>query len=528
MIQGFNQDIKKWLKDNLESEISELKEKEAKGRKGTKSSINRQKSIVAKTERSELLEQIKRFIYSPDSNNLEREALNHAEVIKITSAFLTKRLMMQKLLVNRFPFLLIDESQDTDKGLMQALLHVQTQHKESFVLGLLGDTMQQIYMGGKLNLGTDLPNDWAKPAKKINHRSSRRIIELINRIRRPVDNQQQQACSDKDEGFVRLFILPADSNNKPERERNIYKWMAEATADEGWLEPNTNVKTLLLEHHMSAKRLDFLPLWETCSQSKHLQNGLRDGTLPGLRFFSHLIFPLIEAHRNKDRFGIASIIRKNSPLLDRKAFKVSGSQINQIERSKKAVSILTNLWEVESSPTFLQVLQKVAETKLFELPEVLRPFVASRPTDELENKTSYEEESKEQENDELITWQNFLETPFDQIQHYRSYIEGRTEYDTHQGVKGLEFPRVSVIMDDSEARGFTFSYEKLFGVKQDSKKREPEKESSIDRTRRLFYVTCSRAEDSLALIAYTTNPQKVQDHVIKEGWFKEEEIELIS
>jgi DNA helicase-2/ATP-dependent DNA helicase PcrA len=73
-----------------------------------------------------------------------------------------------------------------------------------------------------------------------------------------------------------------------------------------------------------------------------------------------------------------------------------------------------------------------------------------------------------------------------------------------------------------------FSFDKLFGAKEDSTRRDPGKETSIDRTRRLFYVTCSRAEDSLALVAYTSSPEKVRDNVIREGWFKEEEIELIA
>ena len=38
-------------------------------------------------------------------------------------------------------------------------------------------------------------------------------------------------------------------------------------------------------------------------------------------------------------------------------------------------------------------------------------------------------------------------------------------FDTHQGVKGLEFPRVFVVIDDEAARGFMFSYEKLFGAR---------------------------------------------------------------
>jgi len=83
------------------------------------------------------------------------------------------------------------------------------------------------------------------------------------------------------------------------------------------------------------------------------------------------------------------------------------------------------------------------------------------------------------------------------------------------------------VIDDAEARGFTFSYEKLLGVKEltsnDLEKMENE-ESSVDHTRRLLYVTCTRAEKSLALIAYTSDPDKLATSVINKGWFLEDEI----
>ena len=81
--------------------------------------------------------------------------------------------------------------------------------------------------------------------------------------------------------------------------------MAEITGDEGWLEPEKNVKTLILEHRMAANRLGFLPMWDALSGVDRLQTGLRDGTLPGLRFFSHLILPLVKAHQSGNRFAVA-------------------------------------------------------------------------------------------------------------------------------------------------------------------------------------------------------------------------------
>ena len=87
-------------------------------------------------------------------------------------------------------------------------------------------------------------------------------------------------------------------------------------------------------------------------------------------------------------------------------------------------------------------------------------------------------------------------------------------------------------MDDEEARGFLFSYEKLFGAKDktstDLRNEREGKETGIERTRRLFYVTCSRTQSSLAIVAYTSCPEKVREHAASQGWFEPAEIELLT
>ena len=142
---------------------------------------------------------------------------------------------------------------------------------------------------------------------------------------------------------------------------------------------------------------------------------------------------------------------------------------------------------------------------------------------------NFEETKDENDINPIIdAWDNALNSKFSEFKKYVDYISDDSRFDTHQGVKGLEFPRVTVILDDDEARGFLFSYDKLFGAKElsetDIKNQNEGKETGIDRTRRLFYVACSRAEESLAIIAYTNNPQLVKNHALNKGWFAESEI----
>lgn len=61
-----------------------------------------------------------------------------------------------------------------------------------------------------------------------------------------------------------------------------------------------------------------------------------------------------------------------------------------------------------------------------------------------------------------------MSVPFYEVERYALYISDNKRFAIHQGVKGLEFPRVMVILDDAQAKGFLFSYEKLFGAKAKS------------------------------------------------------------
>ena len=49
-------------------------------------------------------------------------------------------------------------------------------------------------------------------------------------------------------------------------------------------------------------------------------------------------------------------------------------------------------------------------------------------------------------------------------------------------------------------------------------------ETTIERTRRLLYVTCTRAEESLALVLYSEAPDAVRRFLISNKWMAEDEV----
>jgi DNA helicase-2/ATP-dependent DNA helicase PcrA len=514
LIDGLNHDIREWLRVDLAADIARLQTEEAKGRTGTKASTERLRKIQSKTKRLQNLPNIKRFVYSPTGDNRGRDALNHSEVLQLTAHFLQSKPAMQSILVGRYPILLIDESQDTNKHLIDALFAVEAALKGEFILGLLGDMMQRIYSDGKEGLGQDLPEDWATPGKKLNYRCPKRIVQLINKVRSTTDQQHQEPRSTAEEGFVRLFILPSNHSNKPAAEKGIAEQMAKITADTKWNEPAA-IKTLTLEHRMAAARMGFIDMFAPLYEIDSWRTSFLEGTLPAARFFSDQVLPLVKAKRSGDRFALARITKVYSPLLSQTALRgASGEQ--QLQIVNAAIDDLMALWKDDADPTLLQVLRCVAKSKLLEIPDVLQANASGAVEKAMANAPG-EEEQEDRQTERALAIEKFLGAPFSQVESFTEYLAGRAHFDTHQGVKGLEFDRVMVIMDDSEARGFMFKYEDLFGGAASGSR-------TVDGTKRLFYVTSSRAKESLALIAYTKEPERVRAFVVNESWFTEDEI----
>lgn len=514
LIKNYQVDIKTWIMESVQKEIEELKQKQTKTSRG-KAGEKRAETIKKKTERLAKIRSIQKFSYNPNGDNVGYDSLSHSEVIKMSTEFIATEPTMQDILTSKYPILLIDESQDTKKELIDALLIVCEKYGEKFIVGMFGDTMQKIYNDGKDNLAKCIPDNWVKPVKIMNHRSAKRIVTLANSIRSSVDDQKQQARSDAEEGIVRLFIT-SKSNNKEYVEKRVAEMMVQDTGDIGWNDEE-DYKSLILEHHMAASRFGFSELYMPLSNSKKFDTSLREGSIPELSILSKLVFPLLVAYQSGNDFEVAKIIRKNSPLLNKEVF-ITGlnNQVELLRKAEEAVELLMKLWNDGKVPTCLEVLKSIRDTGLFKVGNRVDEVLADYSQDE---------------NEKITALRTALSAPFYELERYALYVSDNTRFATHQGVKGLEFPRVMVILDDAQARGFLFSYEKLFGVKAqsdtDEKNAHDGKDTSITRTARLFYVACTRAKKSLAIVAYTENEEMVRDTALANGWFLENEIYIV-
>lgn len=524
LIKPYTDDIRLWLREKLTSDIGVLTEKINKARdKQGKTALKNARSRAKKQDRLNQLNDVLVFLYSPSGSNTTRDSLNHSEVISIAANFIANEPLMRKILVNKYPILLIDETQDTNGQLLESFIATQQEHSNVFSVGLFGDMMQRIYSGGKSDLDRSLPIDWEKPEKLINYRCPKRIIKLINRIRLDSDNHNQQPKQDAIEGVARLFVIDVSNVvNKYSMEDSIRENMAGIAQDDLWLN-STNVKSLTLEHHMAAHRGGFADFFIPFLGVDKLKDAALNGQSSDIAFLKNQLVPLINSIIIQDDFAIADFVRRFSPLLSPAHLSAVQDPISEIILAETLVKELHVLLTSGSNVTVLDLVKAVSKNNLLQVPDNLSLHLL-----EMEGRFFEEAEDVDSESNEFIVWEDALKAPYEQLIKYDLYTSERSGFGTHQGVKGLEFKRVLVVLDDEESKGFLFKYEKLLGAeplsKTDIQNESDGADSAPKRARRLFYVTCSRAEESLAIVAYTKSPALVKNHVLKSEWFEEGEI----
>jgi len=509
VIKAYTPDLRSELNVLLSADIIKLREEEAKGRSGTKASKDRIRKIDSKTKRLETLDSVIRFIYDPDGKNSKGNALGHSEVLAIGASLLTHKPLLQKIFVQTYPILLVDESQDTRSGLIDAFFSVQKEHADQFAIGLFGDTLQRIYFDGKQDLASEIPAGWALPEKVMNHRSQKRIVDLIKLIGAEMGGQDQEPRSEKGGGYVRFFIAPTPSDREA-IESKVAHEMGILTKDIAW---ESDYQKLLLEHHMAAMRLGFLDFFMPLYKISDFKTSLLDGSLAETKIFTEIMIPLAIAYSNGDKFKVAEIVKRNSPLLNRKTDEPFVLTLDALKDANIKVKQCMKLWDGGKDPTCKDVVQALLATGLFTVPESIASVLDWDASGATEADKKTESFLKNE------AWDKALDCPVSFVQRYSAYIKEETGFTTHQGVKGLEFPRVMAIMDDTSARGPSFQYKKLFDVSATDEK--------TFNVKRLFYVICSRAKESLALVVYSDNPSGIQKHLIDKGWVQQDEIVVL-
>lgn len=518
LIKPFQADIKKCLISFKQEKLSELKNKIDRTKKKNKTYASNVEKYDNLSDEIEDLKAISIFSYDPNGNNQGRGSLNHSDVIKIGAKLITEKPLMQQVLISGYPIVIIDEGQDTNKNIMEALLVVHKNHPDDFKLGVLGDVKQRIYLDGEPDMEPLLDENWSKEKLALNWRSDKRIVRLANKIADNLEENSEIAPQvDVSDGFVHLFIKGYEEEiDKENTEKSVRSEMAKITSDGKWLDEK-EVEELLLEHRMAATRLGFEEFFDAFKGTKKYEQGFLDGSVSDMSILKNILVPLKQAVKKRDNAEVYRLANEYFlELQDKENIQSKGNDsLKVLHDLSKKVDALGKLLDNKDTKIGT-VIDFVCCNKLFEVP---KNILFAKKDETIED------------SDEVKAWRKAFLLPFKQIERYFQYANNETAFTTHQGVKGLEYSRVMVIIDEKSTKGSLFSYEKLFGAKplseRDKENIQQGKESVKDRTMRLFYVCCTRAKHSLAILAYTDSPDAVKRTCIDKGWFDNNEITIM-
>ncbi|MEM5786943.1 MAG: UvrD-helicase domain-containing protein, partial [Syntrophobacteraceae bacterium] len=338
LIRSFQSDIQRWVANRIDEKLVELREAAANfGPRVQQRTRDKSKSEITRYEQQrERIRRVCSFTYGTGSDYV-KGILGHDDIIKMVPQLILERPLMRALLAQQYPFLFVDESQDTMENVVAAFKAVDEELGDRFCLGFFGDPMQRIYLTGVGAISAG--QGWAHITKPENFRCPTTVLSVANAIRRDGDGlvqtrgrmAGQEGALESVPGSAHLFILPIDER-RDQRIAQVRAWAAEKNNDPEW---HTNadkkaVKLLVIVHRMAAKRMGFGDLYAALNDKApgKFKNGFLDGSAWPVRPFNNFILPLVSADKRGSEFEVMQVFRSQSPLLDRKSL----SGINVAER----------------------------------------------------------------------------------------------------------------------------------------------------------------------------------------------------
>lgn len=371
---------------------------------------------------------------------IEDGIISHNEVLLLANKLFQEFPLIRKILKDKYDVVLIDEYQDTEKPIIEIFLNYLQENKGDFVVGFFGDSMQAIYNNGIGDLSEYVSTGTVREVQKEdNWRCSKNVIDLINKIRN--DGLEQKSAGDNIDGKISFLYSNTDQFDIQE----IKKHAVFDDFDFGNVKEN---KELYLTHKLIATQFGFKNILDKYKYTDNLMGDNPD------RLAKHLLKIQEIIHLYKNRHFNEFIKKTDYKIINNSDLKGLKDSIEQLtDCAKKSIEEAINLAD---------------ELKLVIIDDRLENFISE-----------YEEQ-----------YNAIKDLSYGEIVNVYNYKNEHSPYSTQHGVKGAEFDNVFVSLDNGRWNQYNFTYlfEGTLG-----------KESIIERTRKMFYVSCSRAKKNLVV-----------------------------
>lgn len=471
------------------------------------------------------------------------------------------------ILKDKYKFIFVDEYQDTHKEVVDILLNHLQQSNRKNIIGFFGDAMQSIYDSGVDDIDEYISTEKLKEVlKQQNRRNPRLVIELANRLR--TDNVVQEPSRDDNapnmfngaikEGNIKFIYSEND-------DLDILRDYLIQNHDWDFSDIN-NIKELNLTHNLIADKAGFENLMKIYDKDPIIElknliiQKIKDNKKygrPEIIFNENDSFDrVVDIFQLKNRqrilkkdiiCGVAETNELYNQLKDlsfsdvRKIYLTKDQLVDdkkqtEDEENKKGSqrdNLIKHLFKIQKAiylyqsnkyNEFLKVtdykinnLQDKIDLKqnIDELVNVGEKTIEQVIEDAHRHRICFKDDKLTQfiENKEYV-YNRVKQIRFNEFQKLFEYLEGRTPFTTQHKTKGDEFNNVLVILDNGNWTKYNF--ENLF--------LENGRDSVLDRTKKLFYVCCTRAKENLVVFYHSPSNEVIEK--AKEWFGNENVIEL--
>lgn len=473
--------------------------------------------------------------------------ISHDEVLIIAKKMFETYPKLCKIVCSKYPFIFVDEYQDTSPLVIEILLESLQKVVEPSIVGFFGDSMQSIYDEGIGDIENYIKTGRVtKIEKKQNRRNPQKVIELANKLR--TDGLMQQASDDANAPNMENGVIKKGSVKFLYGNNLKMAYSSEFMKD--WnFENSKQTKELRLTHTLITGEAHFEELYNIYDSDPvlKLKKDLKayvkkkqieieedktfDEVLNEIEWFyqkgkntgkSHLEVFLDDPSNEKLYSHVKdlpySVVSKfyweKDQLIDDKIEKDG-----KIIRDAKRDALIAHLFRIQDiialyiSSNYRDLLRKIGrkiqrnsdKRELHDELESLR-LISQKSIGEVidfanEKSLCVKSDAFNSfiEKNEYLYWR-VSAVPYSVFQNLYSYIEGRRPFSTQHKVKGLEYENVLVILDSSGWNKYNFDYVLDDSIYDSLPKGKKESYKRIKRrTEKLLYVCCTRAKENLVL-----------------------------
>lgn len=373
--------------------------------------------------------------------------ISHDEVILLSEKLFSSYEVIKKILSDSFPYIFIDEYQDTDEKVIKIFLDYLPTNVSS-TIGLFGDKMQKIYDTG---IG-EIPISYSleRIPKEENYRCSISVINLLNKIR--VDIQQFPAGDNVQREGDSFFVKRTDESD--------VKLFINETLTTRWNATEDEIKVLYLTHNLIAKENGYFDLIDLYTKKSNREYLIKNEDNRGCPFSNFL-------------FDVQNIINLYQEGRIQLLLQKIHFTLNSFEDKVLLNEKLLELTAISENKQIHEIIDFVNDNNILKKSEKMIDY-------------DFENEKKKD------YFESLMEIPYKQFKLCTVAQKNDTPFTTQHGTKGDEFNNVLVVIDDN-AWTQSYNFDKYFSNNDTSERRK-------EKTKNLFYVVCSRAKNNLAIL----------------------------